>query len=208
MDTLIGLLNDSIYWLQGALAIWGLYCLIMVWRRVRQTSFDSEDEQEEFLSEFHQAIASKNFDGATELCEDDGRALAQLALFAVANRELAPNTLRARIAERFQQDVLSDIEHRMSWVNTAIKAAPMLGLLGTVMGMIGAFANLSSGEKVDTIQMAEDIQFALITTAVGLFIALPLIIASASVNIRIRKMEDMVGLGVSRLFEYLHLIRS
>jgi biopolymer transport protein ExbB len=208
MDTLIGILNDSIYWMQGILALWGLYCLILVWRRVRLTSFDNEDEQEEFLSEFHQAISNKNYDGATELCEDDRRALPQLGLFAIANRELAQNTLRARIAERFQQDVLSDIEHRMSWVNTAIKAAPMLGLLGTVMGMIGAFANLSSGEKVDTIQMAEDIQFALITTAVGLFIALPLIIASASVNIRIRKMEDMVGLGVSRLFEYLHLIKA
>lgn len=208
MQTLIGILNDSIYGMQAVLALWGAYCLIMVWRRVQQTRFANEDEQEEFLTELEQALQMQNYSAAVELCEGDRRALPQLALFAVENRHLSANTLRARIAERFQQDVLSDIEHRLSWVGTVIKSAPMLGLLGTVMGMIGAFANLSSGDKVDTIKMAEDIQFALITTAVGLFIALPLIICSASLNVRIRKMEDLVGLGISRLFEYLHLLKA
>ena len=101
----------------------------------------------------------------------------QLALYAVNHRELTFDKLRHRLAERFQQDVMSDIEHRLSWVGTVIKSAPMIGLLGTVMGMMGAFANLSSGEKVDTIQMAADIQFALITTACGLAIAVPLVLA-------------------------------
>jgi len=99
--------------------------------------------------------------------------------------------------------VMADIEHRLSWVGTAIKTAPMLGLLGTVMGMMGAFAKLGSGEKVDPAQMATDIQFALITTAVGLAIAVPLMVGLASVNINIRKMEDLIGSGLGRLFEGL-----
>ena len=77
----------------------------------------------------------------------------------------------------------------------------MIGLLGTVMGMMGAFANLSSGEKVNAISMAKDIQFALITTACGLAIAVPLVLATASINVRIRRMEDLVGVGLGRLFE-------
>jgi biopolymer transport protein ExbB/TolQ len=101
---------------------------------------------------------------------------------------------------------MADIEHRLSWVATVIKSAPMIGLLGTVMGMMGAFANLSSGEKIDTIKMAADIQFALITTAIGLSIAIPLMLATASVNIRLKKMEDLVGWGLSRLFESMKLL--
>ena len=66
---------------------------------------------------------------------------------------------------------------------------------------MGAFANLSSGEKVDPIQMAGDIQFALITTACGLAIAVPLVLCAQSINVRIRKMEDLIGLGLGRLFE-------
>jgi biopolymer transport protein ExbB/TolQ len=195
--------GNSVYLFQAILAFVGAYSLIMVWRRVSATSFDDEDEQAEFLVDLEQALGARNYETASQLCDGDRRTLPQLALFALNNRELSTNQMRSRVAERFQQDVMGDIEHRLSWVGTAIKTEPMLGLLGTVMGMMGAFANLSSGEKVDPTQMAEDIQFALITTAVGLAIAVPLMVGLASVNIKIRKMEDLTGAGLSRLFESL-----
>ncbi|MDZ4658034.1 MAG: MotA/TolQ/ExbB proton channel family protein [Bythopirellula sp.] len=206
MDTLISILNNSVYGVLAGLALWGAFCIIMVWRRVSQTRFANEDEQEEFLGELDQAIAMQNYDAVAELCEGDRRALPQLALYAVNNRDMGYDKLRRRVAERFQQDVLSDIEHRLSWVATVTKSAPMIGLLGTVMGMMGAFANLSSGDKVDPVRMAEDIQFALITTAIGLSIAVPLILATANINIRIRKMEDLVGVGMSRLLDTVKLM--
>jgi biopolymer transport protein ExbB len=208
MDLLLEILNNSVYGLLTALALWGAYCVIMVWRRVGQTRFGSEDEQEEFLGELDQALEMNNYDAVVDLCEGDRRALPQLALYAVSNRDMGYDKLRRRVAERFQQDVLSDIEHRLSWVATVTKSAPMIGLLGTVMGMMGAFANLSSGDKVDPVRMAEDIQFALITTAIGLSIAVPLILATANINIRIRKMEDLVGVGISRLLETIKLIHA
>jgi biopolymer transport protein ExbB/TolQ len=207
MQTLYGLLGNSVYFFQAVLAIWGAYCVIMAWRRVGGTRFRDEQEQDNFLADLEQALAARQYDAAAALCEGDRRAVPQLAVYAIANREMGFAKLRSRIAERFQQDVMADIEHRLSWVGTAIKTEPMLGLLGTVMGMMGAFANLASGEKVDPTKMAEDIQFALITTAVGLSIAVPLMIALASINVRIRKMEDLTGVGMGRLFENLkHLL--
>jgi biopolymer transport protein ExbB len=203
METFYTYLGTSVYFFQAVLAFVGAYCLIMVWRRVANTGFDDEEEQDEFLIELEQALASRNADAVVELCEGDRRTMPQLALFAITNRDLGYSQVRARVAERYQQDVMADIEHRLSWVATAIKTAPMLGLLGTVMGMMGAFANLASGSKVDPTKMASDIQFALITTAVGLAIAVPLMIGLASVNIRIRKMEDLTGVGLSRFFDTL-----
>jgi biopolymer transport protein ExbB len=208
MQTLYAILNNSVYGLLAVLALWGFFCAILVWRRVAQTRFADEDEQEEFLGELELAVENGNYDAVTQMCEGDRRAMPQLALYAMSNRQLGFDKLRRRVAERFQQDVLSDIEHRLSWVATVIKAAPMMGLLGTVMGMMGAFANLSSGDKVDTVKMAADIQFALITTAIGLSIAVPLILATANINIRIRKMEDLVGVGMSRLFEVLKTMKA
>jgi biopolymer transport protein ExbB len=208
MESLLKLVSNSVYGLLAILALWGAFCVIMVWRRVSQTRFASEDDQEEFLAELDQALAMNNYDAVIDLCEGDRRALPQLALYAVNNRDMGYDRLRRRVAERFQQDVLADIEHRLSWVATVTKSAPMIGLLGTVMGMMGAFANLSSGDKVDPVRMAEDIQFALITTALGLSIAVPLILATANINIRIRKMEDLVGVGISRLLETIKSIRA
>ena len=206
MEELFSYLNNLVYIVLAGLALWGAYCVVMVWRRVATTRFVDEYAQDEFLTELEQTLTAKNFGAATELCDGDRRAMPQLALYAVNHRELTYDKLRHRLAERFQQDVMSDIEHRLSWVGTVIKSAPMIGLLGTVMGMMGAFANLSSGEKVDTIQMASDIQFALITTACGLAIAVPLVLATASINIRVRKMEDLVGWGLTRLFESMKLV--
>ena len=106
-----------------------------------------------------------------------------------------------RIRDRFQRDVLAELEHRLSWVYTVIKSAPMLGLFGTVLGMMGAFSKLASKENVDPTALADDISLALITTALGLAIAIPLVLSTASINVRIRKMEDLVGAGLTRFME-------
>lgn len=203
MQVLFLYLGYFVYVVLALLALWGAYCVIMVWRRVSQTRFADEEEQEEFLIELEQTLATKNFDAAAELCDGDRRAMPQLSMYAISNRELGYDKIRRRVAERFQQDVMSDIEHRLSWVTTVIKSAPMIGLLGTVMGMMAAFSNLGSGGKVDQAKMALDIQFALITTACGLAIAVPLVLCTASINIRIAKMEDFVSTGLGRLFESL-----
>lgn len=205
METFYTYAGNSVYFFQAILAFVGAYSLVMVWRRVKTTRFEDEEDQEEFMGELEQTLSTHSYDKSIALCDGDRRTLPQLALFAIENRNLGYGKLRGRIGERFQQDVMSDIEHRLSWVGTAIKTAPMLGLLGTVMGMMGAFAKLGGSEKVDPTQMASDIQFALITTAVGLAIAVPLMVGMASVNISIRKMEDLTGLGLSRLFDSLKL---
>ena len=64
-----------------------------------------------------------------------------------------------------------------------------------------SLAKLSAGNKVDPTQLAEDISLALITTALGLTIAIPLIVCTNSINVRIRKLEDLVGYGLTRFLE-------
>ena len=117
------------------------------------------------------------------------------------NRDIGYTKVRQLLVDRFQRDVLADLEYRLSWVNTVIKSAPMIGLLGTVMGMMGAFKTLASQAKVKPAQLADDISFALITTASGLAIAIPLLLATASINVRIRKMEDLVAAGLTQFLD-------
>ena len=120
---------------------------------------------------------------------------------AIENRDLGYQKVKALMLERFQRDVIADLEHRLSWISTVIKSAPMIGLFGTVFGMMGAFKTLATAESVDPTMLAADINVALRTTACGLAIAVPLIILTASVNIRISKMEDLVGAGLNRFLE-------
>ncbi len=202
---LTNVIGNIIYVVLALIALWGLFCVTMVWRRVGTLRFRDENAQSEFLSQVEQLLGQGDFEGAARLCEEDPRAMPQLVRLALLNRAMGPAQLRHFIAERFQRDVLSDLEYRLSWVQTVIKAAPMVGLLGTVMGMMGAFGKLAT-QQPDPKLLADDISIALVTTALGLAIAIPLVLSLASINVRIRKMEDLVALGLTRFLDSLRAV--
>lgn len=199
--SLYEIISNSTYGVLGAIALWGIYCIVIVWSRVSQKRFKSEDAQDSFLDDVEEYVVAGDFDGATEYIDGDVRAIPQMVDLAIANRKLGYKRARQVMLDRFQRDVLSDLEYRLSWVGTCIKTAPMVGLFGTVFGMMGAFKTLATAESVEPSLLAGDIQVALVTTACGLAIAIPLMILVASVNIRISKMEDLVGSGLTRFFE-------
>ena len=210
METLTSIVGYVIYAALGLIALWGAFCVIIVWRRVAQTRFRSEEEQDEFLDRLDESLSTGHFDDAAKVCEGDDRAMPQLALLAISNRKIGYAKLRSLVVDRFQRDVLADLEYRLSWVYTVIKAAPMVGLLGTVVGMMGAFGKLASQDqqKTNPTVLADDISLALITTACGLAIAIPLVLSTASITVRIRKMEDLVGAGLTRLMETMRTVLS
>lgn len=196
--SLFELISNATYFALAAAALWGLYCIVVVWTRVGHKRFKSEEEQDVFMEDIEQMLGAGDFDGVVEYCDGDARAIPQIAEMACNHRELGYKKARQYVMDRFQRDVMSDLEYRLSWVSTMIKSAPMIGLFGTVFGMMGAFQTLATAESVEPSLLASDINIALRTTACGLAIAIPLMILVASVNIRIAKMEDLVGSGLAR----------
>ncbi len=195
------MIGDSTYGALAIVALWGLYCIVIVWTRVSQKRFKNEDTQDAFMDDVEQMLVAGDFDGVTEYCDGDTRAIPQMVAMAVKNRGEGFKRAKQIMLDRFQRDVMSDLEYRLAWVSTAIKTAPMIGLFGTVFGMMGAFKTLASSASVEPSALAGDIQVALITTACGLAIAIPLMILTANINIKIAKMEDLVGSGLTRFFE-------
>lgn len=192
------------YGAQAVVAFWGTFCVIIVWRRVAQKRFPTEADQNFFLDSVTGSLSKGNFESAARQCEEDARAVPQLALLALLNRALGFVKVKHLLQDRFQRDVMGDLEHRLTWVHTVIKTAPMLGLFGTVLGMMGAFGKLAAAEKVNPTELASDISLALITTAIGLSTAIPLMVCVASINIRIRQMEELVTAGLNVFLDAFH----
>ena len=201
MKSLLHQLGNLCYVALAIDALWGLFCLILLWRRVAQSRFRTEDAQDHFLEEVDARLASGDWAGVQELCEGDGRVLPQLVQVAVENRRLGYAKVRQLLPERFRRDVMSDIEHRVSWINSVIKSAPMLGLLGTVIGMMEAFYDLSTTTNVDPTALAGAISVALITTFLGLSIAIPLTLVMTGIHVRVRRMEELAGAGLTHFLE-------
>ena len=210
MDTpaMVDFMSNLIYPLQGITAIYGMFLTILVFRRIGQKRFRNQAAADDFVNQVTERLQAKQFDGAVELCDSPpywSKAVPQLTLIALANRNQPISKLRQLLGETFEREVLADLDYQMSWVNTVVKTAPMLGLQGTVLGMIAAFGKIASSQRtgVDPKTLATDISFALITTAVGLMIAIPLVMCMASMSVRIGRLTDSVQHQIGRVLDSL-----
>jgi biopolymer transport protein ExbB/TolQ len=195
-------LGDACYGFLALNFLWGLYNVIVGFRRVRELSFGGHDEQADYVDEIIQLLHTGKYAEIEELTADDPRALPQLIDLAVANRQLPYDQMRQVVMEILQRDVMGDLEYRTNWIATTIKCGPLLGLFGTVLGMMAAFGRIGTGEKVEPSMIAEEISIALICTAMGLGTAIPFNFMLASLTTRIRNLQDALGSGLMRVLEY------
>jgi len=193
--------GDACY---GFLAInffWGLYHVVMAFRRVKRFSFNSKQQQAEFLDQLMQHVENAKYDEAARMCEDDERALPQLAHMAILNRGLGFEPMRQSVAEVLQRDVIGELDYRTSWIATVIKSGPLLGLFGTVLGMMAAFGRIGTGVQTTPAMIAKEISIALICTAMGLATAIPFNFFLASINVRVRRLQDSLAAGMVRILD-------
>ncbi len=199
-NSLAHTLGDACFGFLGINFVWGLYCVILSWRRTKQLRFQSHQAQEDFLNELLPKLKAGAFEEASEMCEAKSlRALPRLILTVIANRRVGYDALREQVGELIQRDLMGPLEQKMGWVATTIKSGPLLGLFGTVLSMIAAFGRIGTGEKVAPHMIAHDISIALICTALGLATAIPFSYLLASLNIRTKELLEGVGTGMTHV---------
>ena len=98
-------------------------------------------------------------------------------------RSLAP---LERSAQTAASEAVTALERRLTWLATIAQTAPFVGLFGTVMGVVDAFHGLGSAGAATLRAVAPGISEALITTAAGLFVAVPAVVAYNQFTARIR----------------------
>ena len=201
INDLAKMMGDACYGFLALNFLWGLYNVIMGFRRVRELAFGNHDEQAEFVDEVVPMLEGGRWAELQELTADDPRALAQLVELVAANRQLNYDQLRQVVMEILQRDVMGDLEYRTNWIATSIKCGPLLGLFGTVLGMMAAFVRSGTGEKVQPSQIAAEISIALICTAMGLGTAIPFHFLLASLTTKIRNFQDALGAGLMRVLD-------
>lgn len=207
MHQILVISGPVIYFLQGAMALFGVYLSLLLWRKVGQKRFRSPAAAGEFMDEVKTHVENKDFEEVVNLCDSPpywAKATPQMILVALAHRDRGYSKLQGILSEKFERDILVELQYQHSWIGTVAKTAPMLGLLGTVTGMILAFEKIATASAqggLDPGSLAQEIAIALNTTAVGLVVAIPLTVAGAWVQMNIAKMSDSVQ---DQLAEFMH----
>ncbi len=91
-----------------------------------------------------------------------------------------------RTAQTSASTAITALERRMTWLATIGATSPFVGLFGTVMGVVDAFSGLGTAGAATLRAVAPGISEALITTAAGLFVAVPAVVAYNQFSARIR----------------------
>ena len=146
-----------------------------------------------FKDEILSLVASKKLDEAIALCDTKKSCVASAVRKFL---QKAPKGIDVQDYEFILKEVtnqeISPYERRLNLLASVISISPMLGLLGTVTGMIRAFTNISKYGTGDAAIVADGIAEALLTTAAGLMIAIPVIVVYNYLNRRLEKMENEI----------------
>ena len=142
----------------------------------------------EFLHGLKNVLGRNNVVEAITICEETPGPVAHVLRTAITRCDQDESTLRNAVQESSLSEV-PRLERNIKILATIAHIAPLLGLLGTVLGMIGLFQTMEQhGPLVDTSLLASHIWKALLTTAAGLTVAIP---AHAFYNFLVGKIESL-----------------
>ena len=112
----------------------------------------------------------KNIEDAKKTCEGAVGPVANLCYNALEVADKGPEAVEKTLDQTSGIEMAS-LEKNMTWISLCIATAPMLGFLGTVVGMIAAFKEIKLQDDISPAVVAGGIEVALLTTAFGLIVA-------------------------------------
>lgn len=148
-----------------------------------------------FVSRFLQHLENGkiNKEGALEICEQNGSPVANIFAHGVRKWGKPSVELEQAIIDGGERQV-SQLRKHLRIINGVATVAPLIGLLGTVIGMIQAFQELELASDIQKSALAIGIAKALLTTATGLCIAIPALILymylTGKVDSLVMEMDD------------------
>ncbi len=138
-----------------------------------------------------------SFDEARKMTSKDDSTISQLLGMGLARQGAVRRREDIEIAmEESMMEIIPQLEKRTPYVALASSIATLLGLLGTIMGLISAFtavANANPAEKADL--LSGSISVAMNTTAFGLIVAIPLLITSSVLTAKTGQIIDSLEMA-------------
>ncbi len=131
--------------------------------------------QTDILRQVRDLLAENQVADAITLCRRYPSVMGRILLVTIANHDRGREELRSIVEDAGRQEAAS-LDRNLSALGTIAAISPLLGLTGTVFGMIRTFAIISEKGIAHPSQLAGGISEALITTAAGLVVAIPTLI--------------------------------
>ena len=194
-----GLGGNIIMGTLGLLSIYAIYILIERFSTIKKASI----EDESFLKSIKNFVEQKDIQAAKTLCKNTDNPVSRMIEKGIDRIDKPMTDISAAIENQGKLEVYK-MENNLANLATIAGAAPMIGFLGTVIGMIVAFHEMASaGGNIDVEMLSKGIYTAMVTTVGGLVVG---IIAYIAYNFLVSKIDKVIFQLEARTTEFLDLL--
>jgi len=150
-------------------------------------------------------LSNGEFDQAREVTDNDESTISQVLSMGLARQGAVRRRDDIEIAmEESMMEIVPQLEKRTPYVALGANVATLLGLLGTIMGLIQAFtavANANPAEKADL--LSASISVAMNTTAFGLMVAIPLLVTHTILTAKTGQIVDSLEMATVKVLNVI-----
>lgn len=165
----------------------------------------AQKEDATFMQRIRDYIHEGSIESARNLCAKTDTPYARLIAKGISRIGRPMNDVLVTI-ENTGNIEIANLEKGLGWLATTAAGAPMIGFLGTVMGMVKAFFNLASaGSSANIAVLADGIYAALVTTVAGLIVGIIALFAYNYLTSRINKVMNSLE---AKTMEFMDLLNE
>lgn len=189
--------GGAIGWIIVGLSVIGLALIISNFVEMRKEKLAPPD----LIEEIEALFEAGEYQEAIELCEAEPNYFTNVVAAGLPKMSASFEAMEKALEDMGEEEAVK-CHAKLSWLSLIANVSPMLGLLGTVMGMIAAFNVIASTKgQADPAQLSGGISAALITTMFGLIVAIPITASFVFLRNRVVKNSLEISAVVGDLFE-------
>jgi len=196
----MGIGGNIVILLLSFLSIYAIYIMIERYLAINKVNKKDTD----FLEKIQVFVNKKDSKSAKELCENTDSPISRMIEKGVDRISKPMTDISVAIENQGKLEIYK-LENNIAKLATISGAAPMIGFLGTVIGMIVAFQKMARESTVSPADLAGGIYTAMITTAAGLVVG---IIAYIGYNYLVSKVDKVIFKLEARTTEFLDLLHK
>ena len=195
IENIVGFFQTGGTFMYPILIIFAFGTAICIERYIKLTGIGTANKK--VWDKVHPLLDEGDFDGARDSISEDKSAIAGLLNMGLARQGSVRRRDDIEIAmEESMMEIIPTLEKRTPFIALFANICTLLGLLGTIMGLIEAFtavANADPAEKAD--MLSASISVAMNTTAFGLMAAIPLLIVHAIISSKTTEIIDSLEMA-------------
>ena len=190
--------GSAVFWILLALALVALVTYFERLFDLRRAQVDYQD----FLKGVFNVLDAGNADEALAICEDTAAPVAQVAAAAIRSRGGAAQSIRNAVDSQGRAAV-GRLDRRLAVLAIIAQIAPLIGLLGTVIGFIKTVLAANAQAVVSRADLFTGAMEALVSAAAGLAVAIPAVVMYGSLRVRLDRTVVELEAAASLIVGYL-----